>query len=84
VLNVGNRILRDDAEAEDLMQDVFVYLSQRAHLFDPAKSSAISWIIQVAYHRAFDRRRYLTKRNHYAVQEFQDGLHGPHATKILM
>lgn len=76
VLNVGNRILRDCAEAEDLLQEVFVFVAQRAHLFDPAKSSALSWIIQVAYHRAFDRRRYLNQRNHYDVQEFQDDLHG--------
>ncbi|MEG9432826.1 RNA polymerase sigma factor [Terriglobus sp. ADX1] len=79
VFHVGNRILRDAAEAEDLLQDVFVFVSQRASFFDPAKGSAISWVIQIACHRSLDRRRYLNTRNHYHVEEFRDDvLYRPH------
>lgn len=84
VLNVATRILRDEAEAEDLLQDVFVFVAQRATLFDPTKSSVVSWIIQVAYHRAIDRRRYLSRRNHYEAQEFRDDvLYWPHQESIV-
>jgi RNA polymerase sigma-70 factor, ECF subfamily len=60
------RILRDTAEAEDLVQDLFIYLQRRCAIFDSSKSSARSWIIQMAYHRAIERRRYLTARQFYS------------------
>ncbi|WP_263353435.1 RNA polymerase sigma factor [Acidicapsa acidisoli] len=72
VFHVARRILRDDAEAEDLLQDVFLFLFQKAGTFDAKKSSAISWIIQMTYHRAIDRRRYLAFRQHYNSQELVD------------
>lgn len=72
VLNVAHRILKDMSEAEDLCQEVFIVLHQRARLFDPAKGAASSWIIQVAYHRAINRRQYLTHRQHYASEEFNE------------
>ena len=62
VVKVACRILRDAEEAEDLCQEVFVYLFQRAGIFDPRKGSASSWIIQIAYSRAFTRRQYLALR----------------------
>jgi RNA polymerase sigma-70 factor (ECF subfamily) len=71
VLGVARRILRDAAEAEDLCQDVFIYIFQRAKLFDPGKGTASSWIIQIAYHRAVNRRHYLSFRQHYTVRELE-------------
>ena len=72
VLHVARRILRDDSEAEDLLQDLFVFLFQKAGLFDAKKTSGLSWIIQMTYHRAIDRRRYLGVRRHYDIQEFDE------------
>jgi RNA polymerase sigma-70 factor, ECF subfamily len=59
------RILRDSAEAEDLVQDLFIFLQRKCGIFDSSKSSARSWIIQMTYHRAIERRRYLTTRQFY-------------------
>jgi RNA polymerase sigma-70 factor (ECF subfamily) len=72
VLNVARRILRDESEAEDLCQDVFLLLFQKAKLFDPNKGTASSWIIQIAYHRAMNRRQYLAHRQHYNTQELDE------------
>jgi RNA polymerase sigma-70 factor, ECF subfamily len=72
VLSVVNRILRDSSEAEDLCQEVFIYLFQKAERFDPYKGSASSWIIQIAYHRAMNRRQYLLHRQHYNTQQLDD------------
>jgi RNA polymerase sigma-70 factor, ECF subfamily len=72
VFNVAQRILRDTSEAEDLLQELFLFLFQKAWLFDPAKGSAASWIIQMTYHRAIDRRRYLNSRQHYNTQELKE------------
>jgi RNA polymerase sigma-70 factor, ECF subfamily len=76
VRNVSYRILRDEAEADDLVQEVFLFIFRKAALYDAGKGRAANWIIHVAYHRAFDRRRYLNARHFYASQELKDaGLH---------
>src|SRR5258708_3833131 len=72
VRNVAYRILRDEAEADDLVQEVFLFIFRKAALFDKAHGAATSWIFQVVYHRAFDRRRYLNSRHFYASQELVD------------
>jgi RNA polymerase sigma-70 factor, ECF subfamily len=70
---VAIRILRDKAEAEDLVQDLFIYLQRKCGIFDSSKSSARSWIVQMTYHRAISRRRYLTSRRFYS-QVDADGM----------
>lgn len=62
VLSVGLRMLRDPAEAEDLMQETFFEIYRRADKFDPSKGSAKAWIVQFAYNKGLNRRRYLELR----------------------
>jgi RNA polymerase sigma-70 factor (ECF subfamily) len=64
-LAIARRVLRDNDEAEDLVQDVFLFLYFKSRLFDSTKGSARSWLMQVTYHRAYDRRRYLSTRSFY-------------------
>jgi RNA polymerase sigma-70 factor (ECF subfamily) len=72
VRNVAYRILRNEAEADDLVQDVFIFIFRKADQFDARQGGAASWIIRMAYHRAFDRRRYLNSRHFYTSQELDD------------
>jgi RNA polymerase sigma-70 factor, ECF subfamily len=72
VLSVARRILRDETEAEDLCQEVFLLLFEKAKLFEASKGTATSWIVQIAYHRAMNRRQYLAHRQHYNSQEFDE------------
>jgi len=65
VRNVGQRILRDKAEADDLVQEVFLYIHRKSSLFDSSKGSAGSWIVQVAYTQALLRRRRLKSQGFY-------------------
>ncbi len=65
VRGVAFRILRDKSEADDLLQEVFLFIHRKSGAFDKSKSSARSWIVQVTYHRAIDRRRYLDSRHFY-------------------
>ena len=81
VFNVAWRILRDESEADDLRQEVFLYLFERARLYDSRKASALSWIIQVTYHRAIDRRRYLSFRQHYKLEALDEQRLGPTTTE---
>ena len=70
IRSVAVRILRDAAEAEDLVQDLFLFIQRKCGIFDSSKSTARSWIVQMAYHRALDRRRYLKSREFYAQPYF--------------
>jgi RNA polymerase sigma-70 factor, ECF subfamily len=72
VRNAAYRILRNEAEADDLVQEVFLFIFRKAALFDSTNWAARSWIIHVTYHRAFDRRRYLNSRYFYSSQELDD------------
>jgi RNA polymerase sigma-70 factor (ECF subfamily) len=65
ILAIARNIVRDDAEAEDVVQDVFLFLAFKSKLFNPSKGSARSWLLQVTYHRAYDHRRYLCTRSFY-------------------
>jgi RNA polymerase sigma-70 factor (ECF subfamily) len=65
VRRVCSRILGDDTEAEDLTQDVFLFIQRKCKIFDSSKGSLVSWIVQMAYHRAIERRRYLSTRHFY-------------------
>ena len=65
VLRIASGILRDPGEAEDVMQEVFLEIFNRAAQFDPARGSAKTWILQYAYHRSLSRRQYLALRNFY-------------------
>jgi len=84
VRNVGYRILRDEAEADDLVHEVFLSLFQKAHLFNVSKGTASSWIVQIAYHRAMNRRGYLEHRQHYNAQEFNEEYIGDKRPQLLI
>lgn len=71
VRSIGNRILRDPAEADDFVQDLFLFLQQKCGNFDGSRSSVRSWIVQMAYHRAIERQRHLTRRHFYSQVELE-------------
>lgn len=72
IRSVGVRILRDAAEADDLVQDLFLFIQRKCSVFDSSKGSVGSWIVQMAYKRAIERRRYLTTRHFYAREDIQN------------
>ena len=51
------RIVRDRAEAEDLLQEVFVRVWTRAELYNPLLGSPTSWLVRLARNRTIDRIR---------------------------
>jgi RNA polymerase sigma-70 factor (ECF subfamily) len=73
--SIAARILKDASEAEDLVQDLFLFIQRKCGMFDSSKSSARSWIVQMAYHRAIERRRYLTTRQFYTHAEVESRGH---------
>lgn len=71
VLTLALRVLRDQSEAEEVVQEVFLYIYERAHLFDASKGSARNWIMCIAESRALDRKLYLTRRGFYCGVRFR-------------
>jgi RNA polymerase sigma-70 factor, ECF subfamily len=51
------KTLRDRAAAEDVQQQVFLELWQRAPQFDPVRGSLITWVMTIARSRAIDQLR---------------------------
>lgn len=69
---VAFRILRDQGEAEDIVQNVFVDLYRTSLRFDPTRGTAKIWILQFAYSRSFRRRRQLASRHFYSTVEISE------------
>jgi RNA polymerase sigma-70 factor (ECF subfamily) len=82
IYRIGQKVLRDSGEADDLVQEVFLYLYRRSELFDQTKGSARSWIFQVAYTQAFIRRRHLVSSGFYSsTDSFETSqITAPHTT----
>lgn len=66
VLSIALKIVRDSGEAEDVMQGVFLEIFRSVAQFDPSKGTTKVWILQYAYHRAMNRRQYLSARSFYS------------------
>jgi RNA polymerase sigma-70 factor, ECF subfamily len=72
VWSIAERILRNRAEADDLVQDVFLLIHKKAWVFDSSKGAPRSLIALMTYQRAFTRRRYLAARHCPAPVEAEE------------
>jgi RNA polymerase sigma-70 factor (ECF subfamily) len=57
VFALALRILRDRAEADELLSDVFWELWSRAERFDPARGTPLTYLMTLTRSRAIDRTR---------------------------
>ncbi len=74
LFGVAYRILGDREEAEDVVQDVYLTVWNRADRFDPGRASPITWLATIARNRAIDRLRQIGGRRAAAggVEEAAD------------
>lgn len=56
------RILEDEQDARDALQEGFLYLWEKASNFDPVKSKAYTWSVMIFRHKAIDRLRSRRRR----------------------
>lgn len=57
VLGVVRAVLRDQAQSEEVAQEVLVEVWRTAPRYRPDRGSAINWILTLAHRRAIDRVR---------------------------
>jgi RNA polymerase sigma-70 factor (ECF subfamily) len=62
VYRAAYRRLGDPTLAEEVLQDTYLALWNRAELFDPAQGSLLTWLSTIARNRAVDRLRALGRR----------------------
>lgn len=65
VFRIARGVVRDNGEAEDVVQEAFFHVYRKSKLFDGSKGRAKNWILQIALHRSLDRKAHLIRRGFY-------------------
>jgi RNA polymerase sigma-70 factor (ECF subfamily) len=72
---IARRILGDEQEARDALQDGFLYIWDKAADYDPSRSKAFSWSVMIFRNKAIDRLRASRRRmrlNEMAAENLLD------------
>jgi RNA polymerase sigma-70 factor (ECF subfamily) len=72
VFRIARAILRDDGEAEETVQRVFLDVFRAVNQFNPARGSFKTWLLQYAYHRTLNRREHLQAHHFYNREELDE------------
>src|SRR4030095_15853111 len=86
VLALGKRILGSLADAEEILQEVFLYVWNHASRYDGSRSSVSTWLVLVARSRAIDRlrtRKVVERTHETAHQESPPGHASPEAVDAV-
>jgi len=77
------RLLGSESEAQDVLQEVYVTVWQKAGRYDSARASAITWLAVMARNKAIDRlrRRSIASDDLDAAAEIEDA--GPSAFELV-
>ena len=57
IFNLCVRILKDEAEAQDVLQEIFLQIWREAERFDASRASVKTWLFTIARSRSLDRYR---------------------------
>ncbi len=83
VFRIARSIVKDDGEAEETVQQVFLDLFRAIAQFHPQKGTFKSWLLQFAYHRSINRREHLSAKRFYQCEALDEALalvHAPRAS----
>jgi RNA polymerase sigma-70 factor (ECF subfamily) len=56
------KFLKEDADAQDVVQDVFIQIWDKAKLYDPSKGKPLTWALTLTRNRSIDRIRSIQRR----------------------
>jgi RNA polymerase sigma-70 factor, ECF subfamily len=72
IYSVAYRLVKDQGEAEDVVQIVFLDVFRKKGLFDPSKGTLKMWLLQYAYTRSINRRYHLQHRHFYSKVNLEE------------
>jgi RNA polymerase sigma-70 factor (ECF subfamily) len=72
MMRVALRVLRNRAEAEDVVQVAFTDFYRQIQLFDDGKGSLRAWLLQYVYGRSINRLKTMKARRHFDHVELSD------------
>ncbi len=70
MLGIAMRILRERAEAEDVVHDAFVVVGDRAHQYEAKRGSVAAWLVTLVRNLSIDRARRRDRRGAIAREVF--------------
>lgn len=56
------KVLNDQTDAEDVLQDVFIQIWDKASLYDPRRGKPLTWALTLTRNKAIDRLRSAQRR----------------------
>lgn len=68
------KFVKEDADAQDVVQDVFIQIWDKAKLYDPAKGKPLTWALTLTRNRSIDRIRAIQRRTRLR-DEFEQETH---------
>jgi RNA polymerase sigma-70 factor (ECF subfamily) len=63
LFSTAYRILNDQEGAEDVLQDVFVQIWDKASMYDSKRGKPLTWAVTLTRNKAIDRLRSVQRRN---------------------
>jgi RNA polymerase sigma-70 factor (ECF subfamily) len=73
---VARRILRNDSEAEDAVQQIFLDVFRSVQQFDPDKGAFKTWLFMFGYQRIFNCRRSLAANRFFETDPYDEIMPG--------
>ena len=62
LFSTAYRVLNNREAAEDVLQDVFIQIWDKAPLYDPARGKPMTWAVTLTRNRSIDRLRSIQRR----------------------
>ncbi len=63
LFSTAYRVLNNREAAEDVLQDVFIQIWEKAPLYDPARGKPMTWAVTLTRNKSIDRLRSTQRRN---------------------
>ena len=63
LFSTAYRVLNNQEAAEDVLQDVFIQIWEKAPLYDPVRGKPMTWAVTLTRNKAIDRLRSTVRRN---------------------
>jgi RNA polymerase sigma-70 factor, ECF subfamily len=79
LLGLARRVLGEGGEAEEVLQEVFLFAWRSASAFDPARGNVLTWLLIATRSRAIDRLRARRGSSRPEVRSLGELAEGPAA-----